>query len=295
MTPRKPAEPPNGGPYDGSLIAVGTRHGKEHQLAPAFREVLGSRLVTPPDLDTDQFGTFSGETTRPGTAGDAARAKARLAMRVSGLPYGLASEASYGPLPGSGWYGHEEILVFVDDTRGIEVLQGHRTTAVPGTSHRVANATQLPPVVTAGLPAQALIVRPATGWRPGDIVKGITVPGLLTAAVATAAASPMTASPSSNRICGPTTTRPAESSSLGWPQRWRFAWRPCARPAACPACGTPGFGRVGTEPGLPCRACATPTALIRNEIHACPWCSHRISHAAPVVAADPSRCPDCNP
>jgi hypothetical protein len=94
-------------PYSGSLIAVGTNHGKQHQFAPAFSAVLGARLVTPPGLDTDQFGTFSVETPRSGTAVQAARSKARLALTLLDLPRGVASEASYGPLPG-GWFGHQE-------------------------------------------------------------------------------------------------------------------------------------------------------------------------------------------
>ena len=129
MSTRKSAERANRPPYHRARIAVGTRHGKQHQLAPAFREVLDARLITPPRLDTDRFGTFTGERPRPGAAADAARGKARLAMETTGLSLGLASEASYGPMGGLGWTGigltgHEEILLFCDDGLGIEVLEG---------------------------------------------------------------------------------------------------------------------------------------------------------------------------
>ena len=120
-------------PYRGRLIAVGTRHGKQHQFAPAFRALLSADLVTPADLDTDRFGAFTGEVARRGPAEQAARAKARLAMEVTGLPYGLASEASYGALPG-GWFGHEEIVVFCDDALGIEVLEGHGSKGITDTA-----------------------------------------------------------------------------------------------------------------------------------------------------------------
>ena len=94
-------------PYRGYEVAVGTRHGKERQLAPAFVEVLGASLVVPPDLDTDQFGTFTGEVARVASATDTARAKARLGMRTLGLRHGLASEASYQPSSALGWPVHE--------------------------------------------------------------------------------------------------------------------------------------------------------------------------------------------
>lgn len=104
-------------PYLGLRVAVGSRHGKQDQIAPAFRAALGAHLVTPPDLDTDRFGTFSGETPRSMGAAEAARGKAALAMAATDLPRGLASEASYGPLPG-GWSGHQEILLFCDTVQG---------------------------------------------------------------------------------------------------------------------------------------------------------------------------------
>ena len=42
-------------PYRGGL-SPGTKHGTQHQFAPAFRRVLGATLTTPP-VDTDRRGT----------------------------------------------------------------------------------------------------------------------------------------------------------------------------------------------------------------------------------------------
>ena len=168
MTRKAPAGRPEA--YRGTVIAVGTRHGKALQLASAFDRHLGAGLLTPPDLDTDQFGTFSGEHARRGTALETARAKARLGMRAAGLRYGLASEASYGPLPGSGLPGHEELLVFLDDVHSIEVVEGYRSAGMPGGAHRAAVIDDMPPHMIAGMPAQALIARPA-GGQAVDVVK----------------------------------------------------------------------------------------------------------------------------
>ncbi len=286
------ADPPrrHEGPYRGRLIAVGTRHGKQRQFAPAFRTILGAALVTPRDLDTDRLGTFTGEVVRTESAVHAARAKTRLAMDATGLPYGLASEASYGVLPG-GWCGHEEILLFCDDVLGIEVLVGNRTASVPGLSHRVADAADLPAAILAGLPDQALTVRP---WVPGPDggtapVKGITDDAALSAAVAAAAARSAEGlavvepdlrahrNPSRRRVL----TRLAETLAA------RLA-------TACPGCDAPGFGRVGAEPGLPCRLCGTPTPLLHNEIHGCAACPHQMTRPVPG-GADPAVCPSCNP
>lgn len=295
MSTKKSAERPPPPPYHRADIAVGTRHGKQDQFAPAFRDILRARLITPAELDTDRFGTFTGERPRPGDALEAARAKARLAMQATGLPLGLASEASYGPLGGplatGGWTGHEEILLFCDAERGIEVLEGHRGALVPGLRRRIGEHDEVPDELLAALPQQGLIVRPAgTGVDPDSIVKGITDADTLRAALAWAVA----LSPQRLAVVEPDLRahhNPSRRQVLV-----RLAGTLARRLATrCPACAAPGFGRVATEPGLPCRTCATPTPLPRCEIHACAVCAHRTDRPVPTEWADATACPECNP
>lgn len=273
-------------PYRGQTIAVGTQHGKQQQFEPAFKAVLGAVLHTPPDLDTDRFGAFTGEVPRPGPAVDSARAKARLAMGISGLHYGLASEASYGPLRG-GWFGHEELVLFCDERLGIEVLEGYRTLSVPGTAQQVRDYRDVSPALLDGLPGQGLIVRPC--HSDGPITKGINDIEALHRAVAAAAAH----SPDGLAQVEPDLRahhNPSRRMVLT-----RLADTLARRLATeCPACGTPGFGRVDAEPGLPCRICATPTLLVCREIHGCAACDHRVHRPVDAVA-DPADCPGCNP
>lgn len=287
-TPEPPA--PDASPYRvfgfrGLTIAVGTKHGKQHQFAPPFRRVLGAQLVTPP-VDTDRFGTFSGEVPRAGSPVDAARAKARLAMDVTGLPYGMASEASYGPLPG-GWPGHEEILLFRDDLAGVEIIEGYRTTAVPAVSQRVSSYDDVARPLLAGLPDQALIVSPC--GTAGAIVKGVTGTGALRSAIDAA----ISVSPDGLARVEPdlrahhNPSRRLILSALAETLARRLA-------TACPSCAAPGFGRIDAESGLPCRICATPTPLRRSAIDGCTACGHR--EIRPVrTPADPLHCPACNP
>lgn len=290
MTPWEPTEWPDTPPYDGCLIAVGTRHGKADQLAPAFLEILGARLLTPPGLDTDQFGTFTGDAPRKGTATEAARAKAQLAMEVSGLRYGLASEASYGPQAATGSPIHEELLMFLDYARGIAVLEGYRTTQIPDASHRAADIGDLPGRLTNGLPAQALIVRPARGGASTDIVKDVTNPHELRIAITRAAA---------RSVDGLAVVEPDLRAHRNPSRRLvltRLATTLARRLAThCPACNAPGFGRTQTLSGLPCGVCGTPTSVTEAEIHECPGCDHRRLKAISAVSADATWCPHCNP
>lgn len=269
---------------------MGTRHGKERQFATAFGEVLGARLVVPPDLDTDQYGTFSGEVVRVGSAMDAARAKARLGMRAAGLSRGLASEASYGPLTGLGWSGHEEILMFVDDVCGIEVLEGRRMATALPESHRVSSIAELSVAVLRVLPQQALIVRPAVRIDGVQIFKGIESEGALQTAIAAAAR----ASTDGLAVVEP------DLRAHHNPQRQqvlsRLAFRLAHRLATpCPRCNCPGYGRVDIIPGLPCRHCSSPTALPISELHACAGCDHRSTVPVAECSVNPAFCPACNP
>ena len=208
-----------------------------------------------------------------------------MAMDATGLPRGLASEASYGPLPSAGITGHEEILLFRDSERGIEVVEGYRSTEVPGSSHRVARIEDLPASVLEDLPRQALIVRPES--RLDGIVKGITGPDELRAAVASASADTGVAIVEPDLRAHHNPTRQHVLVTLARTLAQRLA-------TPCPSCGCPGFGRVDAEAGLPCRVCDAPTPLARNEIHACAACGH--TERRPVAAhADPRNCPDCNP
>ncbi|WP_155855329.1 DUF6671 family protein, partial [Actinotalea ferrariae] len=179
----------SGPPYAGTTVGLGTRHRKEEQLGPPFARILRARVRTPPGLDTDQFGAFTGEVPRTVAPLAAARGKARLAMQVTGLPLGLASEASYGPLAAVGVPGHEELLIFLDDELGIEVVEVTRSLSMPGAALRARTADDAVDRYLAGLgwPDQAVVVVPAQGDRGAAVAKGITDRDRLAAAVGAAA------------------------------------------------------------------------------------------------------------
>lgn len=275
-------------PYAGALVAYGTRHGKERQAAGPFAELLGASVVAPPGLDTDRFGTFSGEVPRTLVPLDAARAKAALAVDAAGAACGLASEATYGPLPGSGWPGHEELLLFVDRDRGLEVVERHAAAGVPGTVARIRDRRELPgPGELPGPAGQAVIVRPDGLAAP--IVKGVADPVTLHEAVARAAA----LSPSGVAVVEPDLRafhNPARRVVLAALSR-RLAQR-LATP--CPACTGPGWGVDGVEPGLACAACGLPTDEPGVEVWRCPGCGAGERRAL-AGAAEPRWCPGCNP
>lgn len=153
--------PPAAGPYFGRRIALLTQHGKERVIASVLAAALGCRVQHATGYDTDLLGTFTRDILRAGTQIEAARKKARIGMELSWLPLGLASEGSFGSDPFAGMFPwNVEILVFIDDDRGIEVTgvaQGktnfsHLLTTDWAAAEAFARQ--------AGFPAHHLVVRP---------------------------------------------------------------------------------------------------------------------------------------
>jgi len=157
-------------------------------VAPSFADELGAHVVAPAGIDTDQFGTFTGEVTRTLAPLAAATAKARLAIQVTGVPYGLASEASYDT-----WFGmlamHEEILMFVDDILGIQAVEGINTLGAPGPPRPVDVADKAVGAAKSfGFPRQGAAVKASVDDRVPVFGKGITDTGTLVEVVGAALA-----------------------------------------------------------------------------------------------------------
>ncbi|QUR69167.1 DUF6671 family protein [Mycobacterium spongiae] len=281
---------PRNGSYAGAEIAMGTMHGKELQVAPAFAAELGARVVAPAGINTDQFGTFTGETPRKLAPREAAAAKARLAMRVAAVPYGVASEASYNT-----WFGmlamHEEILVFIDDIRGIQVVEGENTPGAPGAPILVGGGDAAVCAAQGfGFPRQGAAVKASVKERVQVFGKGITDAATLIEVVSAAAA----AADDHQAWVEPDLRahhNPSRRDVLAG-----LAGRLARRLATpCPECGCPGYGKVATRDGLPCQGCGGPTSLIAADVHGCPACPYHHTIARVVARAEPRYCPQCNP
>lgn len=274
-------------------MALATQHGKGDAVARPLEVHLGASVHVAA-VDTDQLGTFTGERERPGPAATVCEQKARLGMAALALPYGLASEGSFGPHPAAPFAsGGVELLTFVDDVRGLVVTE-QSLTFDTNFSHRVVTrAAELDEWLGAArFPSHALIVRAAEAPSSTPIVKGIRDRGELTAAVdAAVRASPVGRAQVETDMrahCNP--TRMAHIAQLAEQLARRLA-------TPCPECGAPAWGVTSVERGLPCAWCDTPTERARGEWMGSPACAHRAfrprtdgrSHA------DPGECLRCNP
>lgn len=303
-------------PYRGRLVALATRHGKERVLARPLRHGLGASLLHLPEIDTDRLGSFCGTVARTGTAMDACLAKARIAQEQGRTGLAIASEGSFGPHPAVPLLAvGVECLLFLDAERGLtiqEQLLARRTNhsqfrlaAAGGPSSGASLEGWLQQV---GFPSHGLLVRPlgsgsggfqasempgdGGGNAPGPLIKDIQDPAALQAAIAWAAA----LSPQGGVQLE--TDMRAHRNPTRMASIRQLAFRLVRRIATpCPGCGSPGWGSVGSEEGLPCGWCGSPTALVRLEVLGCPACGLRRGRprADGLLRADPQHCQHCNP
>lgn len=121
---------PPGHPYRDAPVGVATRHRKTPLLEAALGGRGGLVLRTVP-VDTDRFGTFTGERARPGSAEQVVLAKAAAGAREGGLGLGAASEGSFGPDPVLPLLVvQHELVALVDVATGVGVV-GRASAAAP--------------------------------------------------------------------------------------------------------------------------------------------------------------------
>jgi hypothetical protein len=277
-------------PYRGQRVALVTQHGKDAVLGPVLDEHVGVRVERVDGFDTDTLGTFTREVPRAGTQREAARRKAQLGLERAGLPLALGSEGAFGPSP-LGWGSWDvEVLVWLDATRGLEVVgraQG------PG-QHAHATVSSWPELVAfaarAGFPDHALVLRPDDDAGM-PLHKGLATEASLRSAWDDARrrsrSGAVFAENDLRAHMNPTRLGVIAAAGLDLAQRLR---------CACPRCASPGFGVAARRPGLPCRDCGTPTSSWRAERWSCVACDFSEERAVtPGASADPGTCPQCNP
>lgn len=272
-------------PYAGERVALGTMHAKEQAMAQPFERILGAEVVVPAGIDTDAFGTFTGEIERKGAMIDAARAKARLAMQKSGLPFGVGSEGSYGSHPYLPFIpGGTELALFIDGKRSIEVQESGVASRTNYSSHVCSPRDDIGPILSRmRFPTHAVTVRPnrsherqAVVWSPlprrqkrprSLLFKGLTSRDDIVNAIRLCAQSSI----DGNALIVPDMRahlNPTRMAMIRW-----VALKLTLRIASlCPHCRSPGFGIADVERGLPCADCGAPTQLAVAEIHRCIAC-----------------------
>ncbi len=280
--------------FEGRVLGVATQHGKERVIAPAFMRSLplsGVKAIV--GVDTDRFGTFSGDVQRVNDPSTTALAKAKHGADLSGLDLVIASEGSFAPYPPAPFLSCNEELLLLYDARD-EATFEHRHVSLDtvfGEEKCGSIREVMQFVERMKFPEHGVILRPREHWTPGDAVhKGIHDPALLikqAEAMLNFHGSVLVGT-DMRAMSNPTRMRVIEEATGHFVKELT---------TTCPQCNAMHFRITGTEPGLPCALCGSPTASIRAHVRTCTTCgcSEQQLRQDGKHEEDPRFCDHCNP
>ncbi len=275
--------------YANKLVLLASKHNKEDVIEPVFRRILACHLCIE-DIDTDQFGTFTGEVPRALSAYETCVLKAKHAANEKKYGFSIASEGSFGPHPSNPFMPHaHEIMVFVDLENNwviSEQLLTQNTNYKMMTIHQDTALDSF--LASVHFPSHALTLQSED--RRDVIEKGINDHHKLQDALlagfkkynALLIATDMRAMMNPTRM--QTLAELAEKLAL------RIK-------TLCPGCGIPGFGFKSVSGHLPCSSCGDDTNMYRYETWGCIQCDYQKEHPRKdnLIFASPAHCDYCNP
>lgn len=274
--------------FTGRPCALATQHRKEEVMAPLLQTGLGVKVIVPTAFDTDLFGTFTREVSRPANQVKTARLKAQAAMERLGLSLGVASEGSFGPHPNSPFVAcNRELVLLCDAENHLEIWGEVFTTT---TNFAAEEVCQIDDAIRfaqrVGFPSHALTLS-----IPSRIHKGITQESDLIPILETLLKLSQTGSV---RI-------ETDMRAMYNPTRMQIIAQATQElinkvHSQCPKCGFPGWSVVDIRRGLPCAYCGNPGQTPRAYLYECDHCLHRQDVLFPLgKTADPATCFFCNP
>jgi hypothetical protein len=277
--------------FSGRKMLIATKHKKEEVIAPLFFEELGIASFVLDDLDTDLFGTFTGEIEREGGPLDALRKKVEMAMSLADVDLIVASEGSFGPHPSLFFLpAADEMLLFVDKKNNLEIVAREISTDTNFSSAEVNSEEELLAFAEKALfPSHALILSVAH-QQPPIFVKGITSQEQLLNTF-------YKLKTKNNSVNVQTDMR-----TLYNPTRMKTIEKACYKliqniKSTCPRCFNPGYNVSDVLDGLPCSLCGRRTKSILAHQYVCKKCGHLEKRYYPnlKLEEDPTFCDYCNP
>ncbi len=281
----------NNSRYLNQTIFLASMHEKEKVIAPPFEDFLGCSLI-PTAINTDIFGTFTGEIKRKLSPSDCVKEKCYQGLESKNAKLGVANEGSFGPHPLFPLLSADhEILFFTDRHLGFELMLSKISLETNFRGKSIADLEELNLFAqTALFPSHGLILRPNLRKDESLLYKGIRNSRDLQEAFVTCSKLSR-----DSRVWVETDMRacmnPTRMKVIG-----ELAHAMAKRLATpCPLCETPGWGIVQTIQGLQCESCGLPTNLVHSEVHGCCLCPHKEVVPLNIALANPGQCFRCNP
>lgn len=275
--------------FRGRKLVIATMHGKEKVLAPILETSLGVVTVLPEGLNTDVYGTFSGEIEREIDPLETARIKCIDACKKSGCTLAVSSEGSFGAHPTMLYVpADDEIMVLMDMENDIYVRARVVSTKTNFNGNKFEdwdNAKEFAERVM--FPSHGLIM---TNKERLDVIKGIDDWKMFEEYF------------KAHLNTYGTVFLETDMRAMHNPMRMNVIAEVADRLIEtvlreCPSCNFPGFDVSQINKGLPCGQCGLPTESTLSYSYECKKCSYSSIKRYPntIETEDPRYCNFCNP
>jgi hypothetical protein len=275
----------------GRKLIVVTKHQKEKVIQPLFAKAFNMLVVASSQIDTDTFGTFSGEIERTDEPLVAAKNKCLAAAKIFPNHLLLASEGSFFPHPALPFAAvNQECLLLFDPTNNFEVSITEYFTETNYAQKTITNEQDLLAFAkSTGFPQHALILK--NGHKKFTrVLKGIQDLNTLKSAY--------------QRLVQTNKTIVAQTDMRACfnPTRMQNIAKAAEKlivklNSVCEVCHTPGFGITRNQYGLPCMVCNNPTSGLLAHVYTCSACgfTKTVMYPNNITHQNPMYCDFCNP
>ncbi len=278
--------------FHGRTVVLATMHGKEKVIVPILESELGVKVILPENFDSDQFGTFTGDTARTGNQLEAARLKVQSAMKLTGAGIGIASEGSFGAHPSVAFMqSNLELVLLLDVKNNLEIRGHHRSSDTNMSGQYVSGPEEaLEFAKSIGFPEHGVVIRKSEKDNQ-SIHKGVQSEYELIKQVES-----LLESFSTKRVFMETDMRahmnPTRMEKIALATKDLVA----NINSRCPACETPGFVIFDVKNGLVCELCKLPTDSPLAYIRKCQKCGvEKTILREDKKYEEPGLCNWCNP
>ncbi len=266
-------------------------HRKEKVIAPLVHKHLGVKTIIGHDVNTDLFGTFSGEIERQDDVLTTLQKKCLEGMEKYDCDLAIASEGSFGMHP---WLFNmpvdDESILLMDKKYQLEIISSNRSVDTNFGGREVSTFEELKSFATLSrFPSHALIIRRDKS-ASDNVWKGIRHWSTLHKAFTNIQQQfgKVYAETDMRAMCNPTRMKIIGETAKQLITKVL---------SCCPNCHSPGYTITGAEFGLPCEICQTPTNSVKHEIYTCKQC--QFTEIKPnkkgSLFENPMYCNICNP
>lgn len=277
--------------FQGRKLLIVTKHHKEKVIAPILERELGVSCFVSSNIDTDQFGTFTGSVERKDSPLVTVKNKCLLGMELENCDLAVASEGSFGPHPSIYFApADDEYLLLIDKKNQIEIV----VRALSLSTNFYAAELDSDKALAAfcekvKFPSHGLIIKKAKDSLE-DVVKDINDYQTLERIYRDYLDKfgKVYLETDMRAMYNPTRMEVIEQATIKLVNKIN---------SCCPACATPGFDVTNTIQGLPCALCGSPTQSTLYAVRSCVQCNYtdQVQYPNGKMTEEPLYCDYCNP